>query len=154
MFDRLTDEARWVVRRAQDHAREEGAAAIGSEHLLIALSERDGTPAQRVLTDAGMTTEGLHELVHQERDRSLRFAGIDPTPVPTSPRTSSPRLATSAKNVLRRAVTGSRRSRGRIDTVGLLRAVLDQRAGTAPRLFALAGVDRNQLLEALASQAT
>ena len=38
MFDRLTDDARWVVRRGQDHARATGATAIESEHLLLAVS--------------------------------------------------------------------------------------------------------------------
>lgn len=96
MFDRLTHDARWAVRRGQDHARASGAAAIESEHLLVALSERDGTPAHRVLADAGLTPERLLVLINQERDRSLRFAGIEPSPIPVSPSASSLALATSA----------------------------------------------------------
>ncbi len=154
MFDRLTDEARWVVRRGQEHARASGATAIESEHLLVALSERAGSPAQRVLADAGLTAERLLGLIDQERERSLRFAGVEPTPIPRSPSTSSLALATSAKNVLRRAVVpqAPRKAMGNgIGSTTLLRAVLDQEAGTVPRLLALAGVDAWELLAALES---
>ncbi len=152
MFDRLTDEARWVVRRGQDHARASGAAAIESEHLLVALSEREDTPAHRVLADAGLTPERLRGLINQERDRSLRFAGIEPSPIPVPPAASSLALATSAKNVLRRAVARSAQGKAKgIDSTRLLRSILDQEAGTVPRLLALADVDRAVLLAALGS---
>lgn len=153
MFDRLTNEARWVVRRGQEHARATGATAIESEHLLVALSEREGTSAQRVLIDAGLTAEQLRGLIEQERDRSLRFAGIEPSPIQVSPSESSLALATSAKNVLRRAVARSKQGKTKgIDSTRLLRAVLDQEAGTVPRLLALADVDRSGLLAALGNE--
>ncbi|MFT4081377.1 MAG: Clp protease N-terminal domain-containing protein [Nocardioides sp.] len=153
MFDRLTDEARWVVRRGQDHARATSATTIESEHLLVALSEREGTRAQRVLVDAGLTAERLRGLIDQERDRSLRSAGIEPSPIPVSPSASSLALATSAKNVLRRAVVRSTRGKTKgIDATRLLRAVLDQEAGTVPRLLALAEVDQSALLAALGEE--
>lgn len=153
MFDRLTDEARWVVRRGQDHARATGATAIESEHLLVALSEREGTRAQRVLVDAGLTAERLRELMDQERDRSLRSAGIEPSPIPVPLSDSSLALATSAKNVLRRAVARSAQGKAKgIDATRLLRAVLDQEAGTVPRLLALAEVDQPALLAALGTE--
>ena len=153
MFDRLTDDARWVVRRGQDHARASAAAAIESEHLLVALSEREGTLAWRVLADAGLTAERLRALIVQERDRSLRFAGIEPSPIPVSPSASSLALATSAKNVLRRAAARSAHGKTKgIDSTRLLRSVLDQEAGTVPRLLALADVDQAALLAALGGE--
>ena len=154
MFDRLTDDARWVVRRGQDHARATGATAIESEHLLLAVSEREDTRAQRVLVDAGLTTTRLRRLMDQERERSLRFAGIEPSPIPVSPSEAKLPLATSAKNVLRRAVARAAQgpSTG-IDSAGLLRGILDQEAGTVPRLLALAEIDRSELLTALGADA-
>lgn len=152
MFDRLTEEARWVVRRGQDHARATGATAIESEHLLVALSEREGTRAQRVLVDAGLTAERLRELMDQERDRNLRSAGMEPSPIPVPLSDSSLALATSAKSVLRRAVVRSTQGKMKgIDATRLLSAVLDQEAGTVPRLLALAEVDQAALLAALGS---
>ncbi|MFD0787416.1 Clp protease N-terminal domain-containing protein, partial [Micromonospora azadirachtae] len=37
MFERFTDRAREVVRRARDEARAEGQRPVGTEHLLLAL---------------------------------------------------------------------------------------------------------------------
>lgn len=150
MYDRLTDDARWIVRRGQEHARATGATAIESEHLLVAMSERDGAPAQRVLVDAGLTADRLLRLIDHERERSLRSAGIEPTPIAVPPTHVSLKLATSAKNVLRRAVARSAQGRVKgIDSRKLLQAILDQEAGTVPRLLALAEVDRSALIAAL-----
>ena len=95
----------------------------------------------------------MRRLIEQERDRSLRFAGIEPSPIPVPRSESSLELATSAKKVLRRAVVRSTQAKTKgIDATGLLRAVLDQEAGTVPRLLALADVDRSALLAALGSE--
>ncbi len=147
MFDRMTDDARWAVRRGQDLARAAGAAAIESEHLLIALSERDGTPSQRALAEVGLTPGRLAELIAEENARSLRFAGVEPTAIPTVPTRGSLRLATSTKSTLVRAVTAAHAGLGRgIDSGRLLSAIVDQQSGTVPRLLALAGVDRADLI--------
>jgi D-alanyl-D-alanine carboxypeptidase len=150
MFDHMTDDARWAVRRGQDHARAAGAAAIESEHLLIALSERDGTPAQRALADVGLTPGRLAELLAEEHARSLRFAGVEPTAIAAVPTKGSLRLATSTKSTLTRAVAASHTGAGRgIDTGRLLCAIVDQQSGTVPRLLALAGVNREDLMAAV-----
>src|SRR5512139_2967550 len=132
MFERMTEEARWVVRRGQDEAHALGATAIEAEHLLIAVAERSGSPAQELLVQTGLTRDRLRGLVTQERARSLRSVGVEPvTAVPSS---GELRLATSAKNVLRRAVGHARRgvTRG-IDLSRLLRGILEQEVGTVPR---------------------
>ncbi|MEU5217553.1 Clp protease N-terminal domain-containing protein [Streptomyces sp. NPDC020807] len=45
MFERFTKAARDVVRGAVEHAERGGAPAVGEEHLLLALLDREGTPA-------------------------------------------------------------------------------------------------------------
>jgi ATP-dependent Clp protease ATP-binding subunit ClpA len=49
MFERFTTKARDAVIGAQDTARQHGAAAIGSEHLLMALYDQRGNLALTVL---------------------------------------------------------------------------------------------------------
>jgi ATP-dependent Clp protease ATP-binding subunit ClpA len=154
MFDHMTNDARWAVRRGEDLARAAGAPAIESEHLLIALSERDGTSAQRALADVGLTPGRLAELIAEEHARSLRFAGVEPTVIAAVPSRGSLRLATSTKSTLIRAVASARTGAGKgIDSGRLLGAIIDQRSGTVPRLLALAGVDRAALMAAVAPRA-
>ncbi|WP_433533439.1 Clp protease N-terminal domain-containing protein [Micromonospora sp. CA-263727] len=88
MFERFTDRARAVVRRARDEARAEGRRPVGTEHLLLALlADGDGL-AVRVLRDTGVTADDLRERIrrHTEADGSglaeadaaaLREIGID-----------------------------------------------------------------------------
>jgi len=149
MLDRMTADARWAVGRGQDVARAAGATHIEAEHLLIALSEREGTPAQRALAAAGLTPARLAELIAEEHARSLRFAGVEPTFLPTTPTRGSLRFATSSKSTLTRAVASSQKGAGKgIDTARLLRAIVEQETGTVPRLLALAGVSRTDLIAA------
>jgi ATP-dependent Clp protease ATP-binding subunit ClpA len=55
MFERFTASAREVVVGAQAEARELGHPTIGTEHLLLALLGRPGTPTARVLARHGLT---------------------------------------------------------------------------------------------------
>jgi ATP-dependent Clp protease ATP-binding subunit ClpA len=57
MFERFTDEARGLVKAAQEEARSLGHRYIGTEHLMLALLRpASGTPAV-LLREAGMTRE-------------------------------------------------------------------------------------------------
>jgi ATP-dependent Clp protease ATP-binding subunit ClpA len=58
MFERFTDEARQVVVRAQDEARQLGHDYIGCEHLLLAASAA-GAPAAEILRGQGVTPERI-----------------------------------------------------------------------------------------------
>ncbi|MGY1660970.1 Clp protease N-terminal domain-containing protein [Geodermatophilus sp. SYSU D00705] len=55
MFERFTSTAREVVVRAQSEARELGHGTIDTEHLLLALVARPGTPTAQVLARHGIT---------------------------------------------------------------------------------------------------
>ena len=80
MFERFTDEARQVVVRAQEEARELRARQIDPVHLLLALS-RDAGRGGQVLRAAGAD----HAAVREARQRShgeldadaLAAVGID-----------------------------------------------------------------------------
>ena len=68
MFERFTADARQVVVRAQDEARQLHHGFIGCEHLLLALSGGQDTPAAAALTAFGLQTAEL-------RQRVARFIG-------------------------------------------------------------------------------
>lgn len=63
MFERFTDRARDVVRRAQDEARAEGQRPVGTEHLLLGVLADDDNLAVRVLTDLGVRADDLRAAV-------------------------------------------------------------------------------------------
>ena len=56
MFERLTAEARDVVMRAQEHARELGHSWTGCEHLLLAVAA-SATPTGEMVRDRGNPAE-------------------------------------------------------------------------------------------------
>ncbi|MCP2338121.1 Clp protease N-terminal domain-containing protein [Actinomadura rupiterrae] len=82
MFERFTDGARKVVKDAQEEARSRGDRAIGTEHLLFALTRDDG-PAGEALRDSGLFRGAAGDAVAALPDPSgldgeaLRLLGID-----------------------------------------------------------------------------
>lgn len=68
MFERYTDDARAVVRRAADLAFRLGHRYIGTEHLLLAVAGASG-PAGDVLREQGITPERV-------KDQIVRQVGI------------------------------------------------------------------------------
>ncbi|MGC5023003.1 Clp protease N-terminal domain-containing protein [Micromonospora sp. DT47] len=88
MFERFTDRARTVVRRAVDEARAEGQRPVGTEHLLLALLADGDALAARLLADAGVSADDLRARIRRhtahggtglaEADAAaLREIGID-----------------------------------------------------------------------------
>ncbi|MFJ5617349.1 Clp protease N-terminal domain-containing protein [Micromonospora sp. NPDC093243] len=65
MFERFTDRARGVVRRAVQEARVEGQRPVGTEHLLLALLADEAGLASRVLADAGVRADDLRERIRR-----------------------------------------------------------------------------------------
>ncbi|SCL22665.1 Clp amino terminal domain-containing protein, pathogenicity island component [Micromonospora rhizosphaerae] len=59
MFERFTDRARTVVRRAVEEARAEGQRPVGTEHLLLAVLADGDALATRVLAEAGANADDL-----------------------------------------------------------------------------------------------
>jgi ATP-dependent Clp protease ATP-binding subunit ClpA len=71
MFERFTDQARDVVLRAKEEARELRHPLIGTEHLLLALLSADAGLAYAVLREAGVDAASVRADV-------LRLVGASP----------------------------------------------------------------------------
>jgi ATP-dependent Clp protease ATP-binding subunit ClpA len=59
MFERFTRDARDVVVGAQEEATRLHSARIGTEHLLLALLDRTGSPTSAVLARHGLTHDAV-----------------------------------------------------------------------------------------------
>lgn len=87
MFERFSTEAREVVLRARDDAIQLRHRQIGTEHLLLALTENEGITG-RILHAAGLSADSVREriqrlvpsepgLLTDEDAAALRSVGID-----------------------------------------------------------------------------
>ena len=81
MFERFTDEARHAVVLAQTEARQLNHSVLGSEHLLLALTE-PGTPMSATLAEHGVTDSHVREAVRSLRPAAPGFAS---TSLPFTP---------------------------------------------------------------------
>ena len=75
MFDRFTSEARDVVARSQDEARQLRHAFIGPEHLLISMAGGSG-PGSLVLQGHDITAEALREQLRAMTGDELDAAAL------------------------------------------------------------------------------
>ncbi|GAA2591121.1 MULTISPECIES: Clp protease N-terminal domain-containing protein [Streptomyces] len=74
MFERFTKDARAVVQGAVDQAEEERARTVESEHLLLALLEREGSRASFALAALGVAER--RDAVRQALRDARRRAGL------------------------------------------------------------------------------
>jgi ATP-dependent Clp protease ATP-binding subunit ClpA len=156
MLERLTREAKRVVKRAHDEAASLGSPTIEAEHLLIALADRtSGLPAT-VLADAGLDRERLVAALDDEIAHSLAAVGLDGEPLleqaPRS-RPGRPRgWGQSAKLALERTLkVAVERGERRLLPGHILLAVLAADAGTVPRTLKLTGVEADELAARMAA---
>ena len=85
MFERFTERARSSVVHAQEEALTLGAAAIGTEHLLLGILREGASVGARVLDGLGLTLEATRAAVRPPGDSgfapdevdALRNLGID-----------------------------------------------------------------------------
>jgi ATP-dependent Clp protease ATP-binding subunit ClpA len=79
MFERFTDDARALVRRAPEDALRFGHRYVGTEHLLLAVVAADA-PAGEVLREQGVTPELVKEQIVRQVGLGAGagfFAGLD-----------------------------------------------------------------------------
>jgi ATP-dependent Clp protease ATP-binding subunit ClpA len=79
MFERFTDDARAVVRRAVDSANRLGHRQVGTEHLLLAIAAAEA-PAGEVLREQGVTPELVKDQIVRKVGLGAGaglFAGLD-----------------------------------------------------------------------------
>jgi ATP-dependent Clp protease ATP-binding subunit ClpC len=79
MFERFTDRARLVIVLAQEEARLLDHNYIGTEHLLLGLSEGDGAAGQ-VLTGFGLVPNRVRQAVIQRLWRQAAPQSPEPDP--------------------------------------------------------------------------
>ncbi len=134
-------DARAVVVRARELAREDGAATLEAEHLLLALAERPDVP---VLRDLGLDPDGVRTALELEETRALAAVGVaaGEFDLRATPALREPRWAASAKVALKRAqeVAEARRDR-RIGPEHVLLGVLCARQGRVARALACVDLD-------------
>jgi ATP-dependent Clp protease ATP-binding subunit ClpA len=149
MVTRFTADARMLVSGAVDIARDFGSPTVEAEHLLLAVTRGSG-PVAQALSGAGLDFDGLSAALAAETTRSLAAVGVSTDAVHFSPFVESPKLATSAKLVLERAVraaAGDKRITSRHVVLGALRAP----TGTIPRALECAHVDRVELTKTISA---
>jgi ATP-dependent Clp protease ATP-binding subunit ClpA len=141
-----------VVRQFVIEAKQDAAKFVEAEHLLLTLATNEESDACRLLTESGMSYRQIASALHDERRRTLAFAGVEPLDEEQTAATELDRpltLGTSAKVAIKRALMASRGGRARrpcIQSTDLLIGILQAELGTVPRTLAIAGVDRAALI--------
>ena len=142
-FERFTKDARAVVVAAREQAQTTEQGSIEAEHLLLALASH---PHLRAL---GLDPDELADALDREEEHSLAAVGIaavDYGPPAARRRCNDPRMATSAKLALARALAAAVERRDRSITARhLLLGVLAAEHGRVPRTLALADIDVDEL---------
>ena len=166
MFERFTDEARLVVRLAQEEARRLRHPFIGTEHLLIAVLEEGHGPAARALRgrdldpsdlrrrvidlvrrpDSGLDPEALATLgIDLEEVRRVTEASFGPGALDASGgtfRSGHIPFGKRAKKVLELSLREALRlGHNHIGTGHLLLGLLREGEGLAAQVLVAAGVD-------------
>lgn len=135
----VTSTARGTVRRAREEAAALGADAVGTEHLLLALTCSGAEPVARVLAEAGVDEATLRSRLHPTVIE-------DATPA-ESRGGFTPYAREVLEGSLREAVD---RGDGFIAADHLLLALLRSPVGGAARTLDALGVDVQAVLAALA----
>jgi len=140
---------RAVRDRAELEAKEDGSATIEAQHLLLAIAAQNDTDVQRILEAAGIGYAGLKGALHREFEHNLSTAGVSldafDLPGATPDRGRHPQVAASFKLALERMA--SMYGGQQLQPGHLLLGILQAEVGTVPRVLALSGVDRNDLLK-------
>jgi hypothetical protein len=126
----------------REEASTDGRGVIEAEHLLLALA---GSPQ---LQHLGLDHEELARALAREEEQSLAAVGVsaDELPRATSPRSGRPRLATSAKLALERALKiTAKRGQRQMTAQTLLLGVISAEHGRVPRTLQLADIDVDNL---------
>ncbi|HWK29419.1 MAG TPA: Clp protease N-terminal domain-containing protein [Solirubrobacter sp.] len=146
MFNRFTGEARMVVNDAVDVAAEVRSPRVEAEHLLLAVTRGSG-PVARALHDANLDYEGLRDALRAETTRSLAAVGVTAATPEFSPFVDRPKLATSAKLALERALrVAVARGDKRIGSAHIALGTLRAPTGTVPRALEAAAISRPELI--------
>jgi ATP-dependent Clp protease ATP-binding subunit ClpA len=142
-FERFTRDARTAVVAAHEEAVIDGRAVVEAEHLLLALAPHPG------VEDLGLDRADLIAALTLEEERSLAAVGVaaaDFAAPAIGRRSGRPRLATSTKVALERALAAAaQRGDRRITVRHLLAGVVAAEHGRVPRALRLAEINVPEL---------
>jgi len=131
--ERFTERAREAIELAHGYAAELGHGYVGSEHILLGLSGEHGSVAQKILTDFGLETDLLTDLVE-------KYVGRGEPGQPTQG------LTPRAKRVIELAVgSASQLGHRYVGTEHLLLGILREHESVAAKLISSVGVDLNRM---------
>ena len=138
MEDRMSDNMRRVLTLAQSAAAEFGKNNIGTEHLLLAMAEADGSTAAEVMREFGLDAALLRELL---AGRTVR------RPIPER---MEPTLTQQSTRAFENAAMEANRMRSaEIGTGHLLLGLLRQQDSGAGALLNTAGVSLQEIYNAV-----
>ncbi len=138
LLNRLfTQKATHALERCPEIAGTFGHTYIGSEHLLIALSEEEDSVASHFLEEKAAYAEKLRHTVEE-------VSGIG-TPTVVTPADMTPRL----KHVIERSGELAESVRARVGTEHLLRALLEEKESVGVGLLSALSVDVTSLQKEL-----
>jgi hypothetical protein len=137
----VTSVARGTVRLAREEATAQGVAAVGTEHLLLALTQTAPDPVARALADAGID------------ERVLRLT-LQPTIVGAdAPSGKEGGFTSHAREVLEGSLREAvERGEGYIGAAHLLLALLRNPAGGAAQTLDALGVDSRSIFASVAGR--
>ena len=136
-FHRFTAESRSVVMAAQEAAHTLGHDHVGTEHLLLALLQVEGTAAERALTEGGITLDDVRHRV------------VTAVPGTGQPSTGHLPFTPRAKKVLELALRESISLRHRdVGPEHILLGLLREGQGLAAQVLTDVGADTPALREA------
>ncbi len=134
MFNNFSQKAGMALNFALQAARELGHSYIGTEHLLMGLTQTEDSVAQKALTDAGITVEGLVSRIAESIGTG--------TPSNVSGQDMTPRM----KKILEQSYAEARQlGHNIIGTEHLLLALLKETDCKAVELLESEGADAREI---------
>lgn len=137
IFYRFTDSARRTMSRANLVARKYGHKCIGTEHILLGLSEEEHSQAFNILAKLKITTSNLRSAIE-------KFTPVNSAAVPTH-KLKLPQTR-RAKKVIKNAIKESRRYKSKIvGTEQILLGILRDPESCAFHILASVGISPDQV---------
>jgi len=131
--DRFTERAKEAIQHAHSYAAELGHGYIGSEHILLGLSQENGGVARRILADYGLETDLISDLVE-------KYVGRGESGQPAQG------LTPRAKRIIELAMASAAQLGHRyVGTEHLLMGILREHESVAAKLIISVGVDLNRM---------
>lgn len=138
-----------VLDDATREARDDGSPTIEAQHLLLAIATGREPGTRQVVASVGLDRAAVRQALDREFEQSLGAAGVSvPTaalPLASRASQTSPQLGSSFKLAMERGIGSAPKQGPRPEH--LLLGIIQAPVGTVPRALALAGVDRDVLIE-------